>query len=61
MKSNYRRGGLFLLPSTVLAIVLAVVFNAPLPAMLSIGGCGFVTAAVLILIGDRSKNTKQGR
>jgi len=55
MKANFRRGGLFLLLSVVLAVILAVLLNAPTPALVSICAAGFVTAIVLILLGDRRK------
>jgi len=55
MSANYRRGGLFLLPAVVIAIILAGIFNAPLPAFISIFIFGFVTAIVLILLGDKTK------
>jgi len=60
MKSNYRRGGLFLLPSTLIAIVTAIAFSAPFAAMLSIGICGFMTAIILISLGDRRQNDVNG-
>jgi len=53
MKSNFRRGGLFLLPAVVLAVILAIMLNAPVPALVSICVFGFVTAIVLILAGDK--------
>ena len=53
MKSNFRRGGLFLLPSVVLAVVIAFAANAPTFALASISAFGFVTAIVLILLGDK--------
>ena len=56
MKSNYRRGGLFMLPGVIAAIIIAILFGAPIAALVSIGGFGFVTAMVLILLGDRSNN-----
>jgi hypothetical protein len=56
MKSNYRRGGLFMLPAVTLAIIIAVTVNAPMPALFSIGGFGFGTSIILILLGNRAKN-----
>ncbi|GHV32405.1 hypothetical protein FACS18949_03200 [Clostridia bacterium] len=56
MKANFRRGGLFMLPAIVLAIIIAVVFRAPVPALLSIGIVGFGTAIILIVLGDRTKS-----
>ena len=53
MKSNFRRGGIFLVPGTALAVMLAIAFNAPIPALVSICIFGFITAIVLILLGDR--------
>jgi len=53
MKSNFRRGGIFLVPGTALAVMLAIAFNAPTPALVSICIFGFITAIVLILLGDR--------
>jgi hypothetical protein len=53
MKANFRRGGLFLLPSVVFAAIIAVLLNAPTPALVSICAFGFVTAVILLLLGDR--------
>ena len=55
MNSNFRKGGLFMLPFVALAIVFAIIVNAPVPALLSIGAFGFGTAIILILLGDKSK------
>jgi len=55
MKSNYRKGGFFTLPSSVIAIIIAVIAGAPVPALLSIGSFGFGVSIILILLGDRSK------
>lgn len=54
-KSNYLRGGLFLLGATIIAVILALLLGAPGVALLSISLFGFGGALVLILIGDRSK------
>jgi len=56
MNSNFRRGGLFLLPAVILAIVLAVVLGAPAPALVSIGATGFITTIILILLGDKRQS-----
>ena len=53
MKQNFRRGGLFLTPATILAIIFAIVLNAPTSALISISVFGFVTAIILIVLGDR--------
>jgi len=53
MKTNFRRGGLCMLPAVTLAIIIAFVLNAPISALISIGVFGFVTALVLILLGNR--------
>ena len=53
MKSNFRRGGLFMIPAIVLAVIIAAGVNAPAPALISIGAFGFGTALILILLGDR--------
>ena len=53
MKVNFRRGGLFVLPSVVLAIIIAFIVNAPIPALISIGAFGFGAALILVLLGDR--------
>ena len=53
MKVNFRRGGLFVLPAVVLAIILAVIVNAPIPALISIGAFGFGATLILLLLGDR--------
>ena len=53
MKANFRRGGLFMLPAVILAIIIAFVVDAPISALISIGVFGFVTALILILLGDR--------
>ena len=53
VKVNFRRGGLFMLPFVAIALILAFVLSAPVPALLSIGICGFGIAIVLILLGDR--------
>ena len=53
MKTNFRRGGLCMLPAVILAIIIAFVLNAPISALISIGVFGFVTALVLILLGNR--------
>jgi hypothetical protein len=58
MKANYRRGGLFMLPAVVCAIILAVILEAPVPALLSIGVFGFGTSIILILLGNRTKNAR---
>ena len=58
MKSNYRRGGLFMFPFVVLAIVFALIANAPIPALLSIGGFGFGASIILILLGDRREKSE---
>ena len=55
MNTNFRRGGLFLLPSVLLAIVIAIIVNAPTSALISISAFGFVTAIILILLGDKRK------
>ncbi|MCL2362642.1 MAG: hypothetical protein FWC73_12625 [Defluviitaleaceae bacterium] len=55
MNANFRRGGLFLLPAVVLAVIIAGLFNAPVAAFVSIIIFGFVTAIVLILLGDNRK------
>jgi len=55
MNANFRRGGLFLLPAVMVAIILAGLFNAPLAAFVSIFIFGFVGAIVLILLGDKTK------
>jgi len=53
MQSNFRRGGLFMLPFIAIAIVFAIIVNAPIPALLSIGAFGFGTSIVLLVLGDR--------
>lgn len=55
MRSNYRKGGLFLLPSVVVAIIIAILMDAPISALISIGIFGFVGSIVLILLGDRRR------
>ena len=55
MNYNFRRGGLFLLPAVIIAIAFAVIMSAPVQALVSIGGFGFVTAIALIFLGDRRK------
>ena len=45
-----------MLPGVIVAIVIATLFGAPIAVLVSIGGFGFVTAMILILLGDRSKN-----
>ena len=59
MKANYRRGGLFMLPGVAIGFTVATLLSAPIPALLSIGFFGFGTAAILILLGDRRKNTNK--
>ncbi|MCL2409044.1 MAG: hypothetical protein FWC96_05445 [Oscillospiraceae bacterium] len=58
MKANFRRGGLFLFPAVVLAVILAVLLNAPTPALVSICAFGVVTVIILILLGDRRKRER---
>jgi len=59
MKANYRRGGLFLLPGIAIGFIVAILLSAPIPALLSIGVFGFGTAIILILLGDKRKNTNE--
>jgi len=54
-KANYRRGGLFMIPFIVIAMVIAIISGAPPSALISISIFGFGTALVLILVGDRSE------
>jgi len=55
MNANFRRGGLFLFPSVLLAVIIAFLLNAPTPALISICAFGFVTAIVLFFLGDKRK------
>jgi len=59
MKSNFRRGGLILLPATIFAIILAIAVNAPTSALISISVFGFATAIILIVLGDRRVLNKE--
>jgi len=52
-KGNYRRGGIALLIGTLIALMIAVVFEAPWMALASIGIFGFGGSVVSIWIGDR--------
>jgi len=54
MKSNFRRGGLFLLPAVLMAILIALLVSAPTAAIISISIIGLLTAFILILLGDKS-------
>jgi hypothetical protein len=53
MNANFRRGGLFMLPAVILAIIIALVASAPIAALLSIGGFGFGAVIILIVLGDK--------
>jgi hypothetical protein len=53
MKYNFRRGGLFLAPATALAAIIAILLNAPLPALASICIFGFTMAIILMLLGNK--------
>jgi len=52
-KGNYRRGGIGLLIGTLIALMIAVAFEAPWMALASISIFGFGGSAVSILVGDR--------
>lgn len=52
-KLNYRRGGLFLMAATVVAIVLASALHAPIAALIAIGTAGFGGGIILVALGDR--------
>jgi len=56
-KGNYRRGGLFLFVASLVALVIAIVFHAPLVALGSIALFGLGVAVVLILIGNRRSSS----
>jgi len=58
-KANYRRGGLFMLPFVIIAIVIAVFVSAPTAALISIASFGLGMAVILILIGDRRKEEEK--
>ncbi len=53
--ANYRKGGLFLSLFVIIALLIAYLLDAPFAALLSIGGFGFISSIVLIIIGDKSK------
>ncbi|MCL2855772.1 MAG: hypothetical protein FWE21_09185 [Defluviitaleaceae bacterium] len=53
MKAKYRRGGIFMLPSTAVAIAIAAVLSAPIAALISVATFGFGGGVALILFGDR--------
>jgi len=57
--ANYRRGGLFMMPFVIIAIVVAVLVNAPVYAVVSIASFGLITAVVLILVGDKRKEEQK--
>ncbi|MDQ2086874.1 hypothetical protein RBH29_10595 [Herbivorax sp. ANBcel31] len=52
-KGNYRRGGIFMIPGVVLGITIAYLAGDKGIGMTSIALFGFVTSAILIIIGDR--------
>jgi hypothetical protein len=52
-KINYRRGGMALLIASLLAILLAYFFGAPIIALASIAIFGLGGASLLLLIGNR--------
>jgi len=54
-KANYRRGGLFMLPFVVIALIIAIYVSAPTAALISIGAFGVGTSIILILVGDRRR------
>jgi len=56
-RGNYRRGGLYLLVASVMALLLAVVFHAPRVALASIALFGLGAAVILILLGNRSQSS----
>lgn len=53
-KGNYRRGGLVLFGASLLALLIALVLQAPSVAQASIALFGFGGAIILILVGNRS-------
>lgn len=55
---NYRRGGMFMLPSVTIGIIIAFIAQAPWMAIFSIAFCGYVTAIALILLGKRHSEPK---
>ena len=57
-RANYRRGGIFMLPSVIIAVIIAIFVSAPTSALISICVFGFVTALILILVGDRREPVK---
>lgn len=50
-RGDYRRGGLFLVVSTMIALLVASFLGAPLLALLSIGFFGLGGGLFLILMG----------
>ena len=59
MNANFKRGGLFMLPGVILAIIIAGILNAPVAVFVSLFVFGFVTAMVLILLGDTTKTPQE--
>ena len=57
-QGSYRRGGLFMLPFVVIALIGAYLFNAPNEALLSIGIFGLGGSLVLIIFGKKKNKNK---
>jgi len=57
-QGNYRRGGLFMLPFVLIALIGAYFFNAPNEALLSIGIFGLGGSFLLIIIGKKKNKNK---
>lgn len=53
--TNYRRGGIVMLPFVTAGILIAALANAPWAALVSIAVAGYAAAIVLIVIGKRPK------